>query len=86
MLEAGMWLVGATYNWCVPHRELSRRQAKREGQPGEIEITPAMASGLTDHRWSMREVLWYRRTPAALSPPKRGRGRPRKLVPAASTI
>ncbi|MGH2479041.1 MAG: IS1 family transposase [Ktedonobacteraceae bacterium] len=86
MLEAGMWLVGTTYNWCVPHRELSRRQAKREGRRGEIAITPAMASGLTDHCWSISELLWYRRTPAALPPSKRGRGRPRKEASVAPTI
>jgi len=81
MVEAGMWLVGTTYNWCVPHRELSRREAKVQGLRGEILMTPAMASGLTDHIWSLSELLWYRRTPAALPPPKRGRGRPRKLAP-----
>lgn len=78
MVQAGMWLVGTVYNWCTPHRELSRREAKRRGRPGEILRTPAMASGLTDHIWSMSELLGYRRTPAALPPPKRGRGRPRK--------
>jgi hypothetical protein len=81
MLEAGMWLVGTTYNWCIPHRELSRRQARTQGQRGEVLITPAMASGLTDHVWSVGELLWYRRTPALLPPPKRGRGRPRKQTP-----
>jgi transposase-like protein len=81
MVQAGMWLVGTTYNWCLPHRELSRREAKREDKPGEILLTPAMASGLTDHIWSLSELLGYRRTPAALPPPKRGRGRPRKQAP-----
>ena len=81
MVQAGMWLVGTVYNWCLPHRELSRRQAKRQGKRGEILITPAMASGLTDHIWSLSELLWYRRTPAALPSAKRGRGRPRKQTP-----
>jgi len=81
MVEAGMWLVGTTYNWCIPHRELSRREAKVQGKRGEILLTPAMASGLTDHIWSLSELLGYRLTPAALPPPKRGRGRPRKQTP-----
>jgi hypothetical protein len=81
MVQAGMWLIGTTYNWCLPHRELSRRRAKAQGMRGEVLITPAMASGLTDHIWSLNELLSYRRTPAALPPPKRGRGRPRKLAP-----
>jgi hypothetical protein len=81
MVGSGMWLVGTTYNWCIPHRELSRREAKTQGRRGEILITPAMASGLTDHLWTINELLWYRRTPAALPPAKRGRGRPRKQAP-----
>ncbi len=56
-LEAGMWLVGCTYNWCWPHHELSRRLANNQGSKGGVLITPAMASGLTDHIWSVREVL-----------------------------
>jgi IS1 family transposase len=43
-LEAGMWLVGCTYNFCWPHHELSRRQAKAQGRKGEVLITPAMES------------------------------------------
>jgi hypothetical protein len=85
MVTAGMWLMGTTYNWCIPHRELSRREAKTQGRRGEILITPAMASGLTDHLWTISELLCYRRTPAALPPPKRGRGRPRKEAADAST-
>jgi IS1 family transposase len=79
-LEAGMWLVGCTYNFCWPHHELSRRLAKAQGRKGEVLITPAMASGLTDHPWSMRELLWYR---CALSPwqPPKSRGRPKRSKP-----
>jgi hypothetical protein len=80
-LQAGMWLVGTFYNWCVPHRELSRRQAKGQGLRGEVLITPAMASGLTDHVWRVGELLSYRCIPAASPPAKRGRGRPRKQSP-----
>ncbi len=76
-LEAGMWVVGCTYNWCWPHHELSRRLAKDQGRKGEALITPAMASGLTDHIWSIREVLTYRIAPPPWVAPKR-RGRPQK--------
>lgn len=41
MLAVGMWLVGCTYNFCWPHHELSRQRKQN--------LTPAMASGLTDH-------------------------------------
>jgi hypothetical protein len=37
--------------------------------------TPAMASGLTDHQWSMFELLSYKVAPPALLIPQR-RGRP----------
>src|SRR5260370_25027680 len=40
MVQARMWLGGTTYNSCLPHRELSPPQAKREGKPREILITP----------------------------------------------
>jgi IS1 family transposase len=39
----------AYYHLCRPHRTLS----KRHGHP----TTPFMAAGLTDHVWTMREVL-----------------------------
>jgi transposase-like protein/IS1 family transposase len=87
-LEAGMWLVGCAYNFCFPHHELSRRLAKDQEKSGDVLITPAMASGLTDHLWSMRELLTFRIPPPAwVAPKKRGRPRiraaaPRRLVSA----
>ena len=75
-LEAGMWLVGCTYNFCWPHHELSRRAAKAQDRPGDVPLTPAMASGLTDHVWSVRELLAFRIPPPTWVAPKR-RGRPR---------
>src|SRR5256885_4684057 len=76
-LESGMWLIGCTYNLCWPHHELSRRAAKAQGVRGEVLLTPAMASGLTDHLWSVQELLSYRVAPAPWVAPKR-RGRPAK--------
>jgi len=83
-LEAGMWLVGCTYNWCWPHHELSRRQAKAQWRKGEVPITPAMAAGLTNHVWSVRELLTHRIPPSPWVAPKR-RGRPRKAGVGAPT-
>src|SRR5450755_1517634 len=42
--------------------------------------TPAMAAALTDHIWSIRELLWYKVAPApwVQAKPKRPRGRPGK--------
>lgn len=72
-LQAGMWLVGCTYNFCWPHHELSRRAAKALASHGEVPVTPAMASGLTDHVWSVRELLMFRIPPPAWVAPKRRR-------------
>ena len=74
-LETGMYLIGATYNFCCPHQELSKRNPA--GTPGQQKQTPAMASGITDHIWSVLELLKYKVAPAPWVEPKR-RGRPRK--------
>lgn len=42
-----------SYNFCWPVRTLRRRDAQGQWQPR----TPAMAAGLTDHVWSLREWL-----------------------------
>lgn len=61
-LERGMWLIGTLYNFCAPHGSLAHGQ------------TPAMASGLTDHVWSVDELLHYRVPPARWrAPTKWGR-------------
>jgi transposase-like protein/IS1 family transposase len=78
-LESGMWLLGCTYNFCWPHHELSRRAAKAQEGCGAVLLTPAMASGLTDHIWSIQELLSYRVAPVPWIEPKR-RGRPKKLA------
>jgi hypothetical protein len=70
-LETGMYLIGTTYNFCWPHQEVSKRK-----QFGYL-CTPAMAAGLTDHIWSVAEVLSFKVAPALWVEPKR-RGRPRK--------
>lgn len=70
-LEAGMYLIGCTYNFCWPHHELSSARYASQS------CTPAMASGLTDHIWSVTELLTYKVAPAPFVEPKR-RGRPRK--------
>src|SRR5260221_6664169 len=50
-LHTGMDLIGCTYNFCCAHQELSK--ATHWGRA----CTPAMASGLTDHIWSVCELL-----------------------------
>jgi len=71
--EDGMWqqlaLYHAYYNFCLPHASL--RQALPQPEPtngsGSVKRwqprTPAMAAGLTDHVWTLREVLLFRVPP-----------------------
>ena len=74
-LETGMYLIGSTYNFCCCHRELSKPLLAGASRPQRQ--TPAMASGLTDHRWSLHELLRYKVAPPPWVEPKR-RGRPRR--------
>lgn len=72
-VHAGIYLVGSVYNFCSPHAELSK--SKTKGGFG-CPCTPAMASGLTDHVWSVKELLTYKVAPPPLPIPKK-KGRPR---------
>lgn len=64
-LHAGMYLVGTVYNFCTQHDSLRRTNQH---------CTPAMAAGLTDHRWEVAELLRLHIPPTPWQPPKR-RGR-----------
>jgi IS1 family transposase len=70
-LETGMYLIGCSYNFCVPHHELSK--PKHWGKA----CTPAMASGLTDHVWRVSELLTYKVAPPPCIEPSRPKS-PRK--------
>ena len=81
-LTAGMALVGCAYNLCWPHRSL--RLATPPGGTGKWrERTPAMAAGLTDHRWTMADLLRYQvPVPLWVAPKRRGRPPKRRETPA----
>jgi transposase-like protein len=76
-IEKGMWLVGTLYNFCTPHESLRMRRAESGRQ--FVPRTPAMAAGLTDHIWSVKELLWYRVAPPRWKPPQK-RGRPSRAL------
>jgi transposase-like protein len=83
-LEAGLWLVGCSYNLCWPHASLRQAAPAGSGRTW-LPRTPAMAAGLTDHPWALRDLLQYRVPLPTWVAPKR-RGRPPKqpqLLPAA---
>jgi hypothetical protein len=64
-VEAAMFLLGCTYNFCSVHASLSQ-------------TTPAMAAHLTDHIWSIHELLHFK--PPTIYQPSKRRGRPLKIV------
>ena len=72
-LQHGMYLIGTVYNFCTPHASL-RLTAPRAGMRC-VQRTPAMAAGITDHCWSVRELLSYHVPPPRWTPPTQ-RGRP----------
>lgn len=71
LLHTGMYLVGTLYNFCTYHTSLEL--------PSGEQRTPAMAAGITDHCWSVQEVLWKRVPPPRWEPPKH-RGRRSKAM------
>jgi transposase-like protein len=73
VLTGWMYLVGCAYNFCWEHDSL-----RVAAPPGERlkwrGRTPAMAAGLTGHRWTMRELLSYPiPLPPWVAPTRRGR-------------
>ena len=72
-LEYQLTLAFAYYHFVIPHRGLrqrlpralptnGRRGSRRKWKP----VTPAMAAGLTDHVWTMDELLSFRVPPRTL--------------------
>ena len=60
----GMYLIGTVYNFCTPHTSLAH--AGRG-------TTPAMAAGITDHCWTVQELLSFHVPPPRWTPRQRGR-------------
>jgi transposase-like protein/IS1 family transposase len=64
-LQHGMYLIGTVYNFCTPHASLAHAGGR---------TTPAMAAGITDHCWTVQELLSFHVPPPRWAPPAR-RGR-----------
>jgi transposase-like protein len=77
-LTYGMYLVGTVYNFCSYHDSLALELVITPQRRRWLHRTPAIAAGLTDHRWSVQELLSFKVPPPPFVPPKR-RGRPPKV-------
>jgi IS1 family transposase len=68
-LRQQLTLYQVYYNFCLPHASIRQPLSQPEptNGPGSAKTwrpqTPAMAAGLTDHVWTLREVLLYRVPP-----------------------
>jgi transposase-like protein len=72
-LQWGVFLIGTVYNFCTFHDSLTSKEKTKR--------TPAMAAGITDHCWSVLELLSFRVPPERWQPPRR-RGRRSKAMQA----
>jgi hypothetical protein len=75
-LHAGVYLVGTVYNFCAYHDSLRVELLLPNHRRRWLRRTPAIAASITDHLWSVDELLWYK-VPKPPALPKR-RGRPPK--------
>jgi hypothetical protein len=68
-LQQQLSMLHCYYNFCLPHTSLRRPLPQLELTNGSGSATqwqphtPAMAAGLTDHVWSVREMLLFRVPP-----------------------
>jgi transposase-like protein len=76
-LRHGMYLIGTVYNFCTPHASLRLTNSAADGAC--VDRTPAMAAGITDHVWRVRELLSFHVPPPRWTPPKR-HGRPSRVL------
>ena len=70
-----MYLVGTVYNFCTYHKSLRVSLHLPGGRRRWLRRTPAIAAGITDHLWTVEELLLFRVPPPRWQLPKR-RGRP----------
>jgi transposase-like protein len=68
-----VYLIGSVYNFCADHQSLRLKLSVGERGFRWVQRTPAMAAGITDHHWTVKELLLYRLPIPAWTPPHRGR-------------
>ena len=78
-LQHAMFLVGCVYNFCDPHRSLRRVLYLPDNSRRWVPMTPAMQAGITEHIWTVGELLSYQ-VPLSRWEPPRQRGRRSKRL------
>ena len=59
VLQYGIFLMGTVYNFCSHHDSLALALFITPRRRHWVKRTPAMAAGLTDHRWTIEELLSF---------------------------
>ena len=72
-LHAGVYVVGTVYNFCTYHHSLRIELLLPHQQRRWLRRTPAIAAGITDHLWSVRELLCFKVPHPPVLPKRRGR-------------
>ena len=80
-LHNAMYLVGTVYNFCTYHKSLRVPLYLPGDRRRWLRKTPAIAAGITDHLWTVKELLSFRVPPPPWKPPRR-RGRPSRATKA----
>jgi transposase-like protein len=70
-LHQAMYLVGTFYNFCTPHRSLRVAIHLPVNRHHWVPRTPAIAAGVTDHLWTVEELLSFQVPLPPWTPPKR---------------
>ena len=78
-LQQAMYLVGTVYNFCAPHGSLRQVLYLPGNSRRWVPRTPAIAAGISDHIWTVQELLAYQVPLPPWEPPKQ-RGRPSKHI------
>jgi transposase-like protein len=78
-LQQSTYLVGTVYNFSEPHQSLRKILHLPNNRKHWVQRTPAIAAGITDHIWTVQELLSYQVPLPPWEPPKR-RGRRSKHI------
>ena len=74
-LTAGMYVLGCLYNLCTFHHSLRLKLSVGTYGHRWVQRTPALAAGVTDHRWTVAELLTFRVPPPPWRPHRGRQGR-----------